>query len=759
MWRVPATVLLLVLGAGCGGGSSGGSVDAGPGCTTRKDCGGDRYCDVTSHVCVPFGVGAGTTFDDMCTRDVVPGVFFPEAQCEWLGPPVGDPFPMHKNILGTPMVATFGGGGLEFTRPSIVFISYNCDDGGNQSCIGVTAGCTGVIRVIDGRTCTQEASITTPAPIPATALALGDLDGDGSPEIVAAKVGGGVAAWKFVSAGNFQQVVSSAATFGAGTCNWTGPSIHDLDDDGQAEILLYGGVFDSAGTFLSSVPVDGLLGKGYIPVVADVDADGLPELVTGAGTFAWDRVGKRWTPETSFAAGAGNVAVADLGTFGASAAMDDRATLDGLAETVVVLDGHVRAYSTGGRLLMDVELPPGAAVASNIGGPPTIADLDGDRRAEIAVAGGHAYTAFDLDCVGTTPDPQFCPSMRGDRILWTQPSQDLSSNVTGSSVFDFEGDGVSEVVYGDECFTRVYDGRKGDVMYSRYRTSCTWFENPVIADVDGDFNAEILITSNSNCDVVCPAMDPIFDGVRCLDDSDCPRATRCAREAPADRLGRCRCQQAADCGGDGFTCADPIAGASAAGKVCRAAHPGGSTAFGLRVVSDQIDRWVNTRRIWNQHAYAVTNVEDSGRIPRTSAWMRNWQVAGLNNFRQNAPGNGAGAGVGLTPDLTVRSASARCVAGTAGTAEVTAEVCNRGTEPVGDGLAVAFYRGKSQVLACTALTQAVLRPGACETVHCVATAPMDGYTVVADDAGMTLGQNSECREDNNTLDVPGRSCP
>ena len=38
-------------------------------------------------------------------------------------------------------------------------------------------------------------------------------------------------------------------------------------------------------------------------------------------------------------------------------------------------------------------------------------------------------------------------------------------------------------VYGDECFTRVYDGVTGKVLYSRFRTSCTWYENPVVADV------------------------------------------------------------------------------------------------------------------------------------------------------------------------------------------------------------------------------------------------------------------------------------
>jgi hypothetical protein len=104
--------------------------------------------------------------------------------------------------------------------------------------------------------------------------------------------------------------------------------------------------------------------------------------------------------------------------------------------------------------------------------PPTIADFDGDGRVEFASAGATAYNVFDPDCRGT-PDPQFCPSLTTTGVAWSQPSQDLSSNVTGSSVFGFDGDGRAEIVYGDECFTRVYDGRTGTVYYSRYRTSCT----------------------------------------------------------------------------------------------------------------------------------------------------------------------------------------------------------------------------------------------------------------------------------------------
>src|SRR5690606_15544222 len=136
-----------------------------------------------------------------------------------------------------------------------------------------------------------------------------------------------------------------------------------------------------------------------------------------------------------------------------------------------------------------------------------------------------------LDC--TDAPVAECASGRTDGILWFQRSQDQSSNVTGSSVFDFEGDGRAEVVYGDECFLRVYDGRSGDVIFSQSRSSCTWYENPVIADLDGDFNAEIVIGNNFNCGsassgISCAGFglgprqtDPLFAGLRCAEASDC----------------------------------------------------------------------------------------------------------------------------------------------------------------------------------------------------------------------------------------------
>ena len=92
-------------------------------------------------------------------------------------------------------------------------------------------------------------------------------------------------------------------------------------------------------------------------------------------------------------------------------------------------------------------------------------DFDGDGRAEVSCSGSDSIAVFDPDCQGT-PDAAFCESLAVNGVLWWQPSQDHSSNITGSSLFDFEGDGSVEVVCADEVFTRVYSGRTGEVLLS-----------------------------------------------------------------------------------------------------------------------------------------------------------------------------------------------------------------------------------------------------------------------------------------------------
>ena len=94
-------------------------------------------------------------------------------------------------------------------------------------------------------------------------------------------------------------------------------------------------------------------------------------------------------------------------------------------------------------------------------------------------------------------------------MRWSSATKDLSSNATGSSVFDFQGDGAAEVVYADECYLRVYDGRDGTVQLETPNTTGTIHEYPLVVDVDGDNNSEILVVANqANAGSDCPGVTP-----------------------------------------------------------------------------------------------------------------------------------------------------------------------------------------------------------------------------------------------------------
>ena len=56
------------------------------------------------------------------------------------------------------------------------------------------------------------------------------------------------------------------------------------------------------------------------------------------------------------------------------------------------------------------------------------------------------------------------------------------------------------------------------------------------------------------------------------------------------------------------------------------------TAPTVQVIRDIEDRWIQARRIWNQHTYHVTNVREDGKIPQFE--KPSWQS--LNTFRTNS---------------------------------------------------------------------------------------------------------------------------
>lgn len=714
-------------------------------CTVDSDCPGDSYC--LNNRCAPYS--ADHPNNPTCERLVPAGLLSPQIFCEWQKPLATDPYPNHKQVLSTPLVMdfNFAGRGSEFvtTRPSILVNTYSGTDG---SC-GLYSGNYGILRVLDGRSCNQQYVIATPIN-GATTPAIGDLNGDSSADIVAYSATGGLVAFGFDRAQNkFVTLWTSKTGAGtdsnpfAGLCEWTGPAIHDLDDDGRPEIIAEGFVYSASGVLIDSSVNLRTTGQdtGQFSVVSDIDKDGIPNLVSPTAIYSWDKANSKWKKDRDLPLPPGlsqaraYVAVADFGV--PNGTTIDRNISDGIAEIAIIMSGRAWIVSKDGAIVFGPLSLPG----STGGGPPTIGDFDNDGRAEFAAAGSSSYTVFDPDCVAGA-EAKFCPSGRTDRLLWSNLSQDVSSNITGSSLFDFEGDGTAEAVYADECFARIYSGKTGEILFSQAHSSCTWNEYPVVADVVGNFRSKLIVPSNENCGVACPAVDPIFKGLRCTASTDCPNGIGCDQ-------GYCRCTADTQCNtasvGGGFVCKPPIAGVPGTGNTCQAAFTGKRT--GIRVFGDVADRWVASRPLWNQHTYSITNTDDKGGIPRTSQWQRNWDVPGNNNFRMNVQGKLSSSAAG---DVTAPNNKGTAVC-QGSTVQLSTSICNRGTAPVVDGTPISFY--ENGILLCTALTAEALAPGLCSTVSCSAPLSQSGshtVQIIADDNGMGTGQTSECNETNNT---------
>ncbi|MCA9694090.1 MAG: VCBS repeat-containing protein, partial [Myxococcales bacterium] len=481
-------------------------------------------------------------------------------------------------------------------------------------------------------------------------------------------------------------------------------------------------------------PGDKLCSGGYTApsVIADVDVDDQLELVHGGSIWTWNAIADDMVLEPYWM---GNftgafTAVADFGDF--PGLMGDG---PGRAEVVAMSPGSVRVHTIGGDLLFGPAALPGGGDGGNI----TIADFDGDGAPEFGVVGSTRYVVYDPAC----GDPMFegeCGTMTDNGILWQAVIDENSCAIMGSTVFDFEGDGAAEVVYADECYIRVYEGKTGGVVWSHPRSSATWYDAPIVVDSDGDGRAELISPFSPYGNGGCPAIDPSFEGLRCTEQFACPGDALTCDE------GLCRCVEDVDCGDPDMVCTAALPQSPGVGNVCR---PKFSVRTGLRVYSDV--NWVGSRTIWNQHAYSVTNVNTDGTIPKGSEVERNWQVEGLNNFRQNVQDE---LGIVSGPDLTVEAIGFNqdCSADNP-LLSIQAEVCNRGEVVVDPPIEVNFYDGDPEMggaLLCTAETTIPLVPGDCEIVACLyPNPPLDEpieIHVRVDEKGVV----TECLEGNNS---------
>lgn len=424
----------------------------------------------------------------------------------------------------------------------------------------------GVIRILNGTTGQELLTIndthSNGNPVyfnGGSSLAVGDIDNDGKIEIIAALASNTqVAAYQIdVNASgqlvwarewaNFSVTIALTPHNFATSDPSATPALADLNHDGKSEIIIGRTVLRHDGTEYWK----GTKGNGQnMSIVANIDLTGDPEVIAGntiypsmvtAGSFLYQN--------TSLPDGFTGVANFEPDTAQPEIALVGSNKLYILNNQMGVLAGPYNFANTPD---------------FDYGGPPTIANVDADNYLEIGVATTNYYYLLeyrhDTNQIVLQWITENDTADDSDKNVY-----DTSSN-TGSAIFDFNGDGFAEIVYGDEDQLFIFDARpaatdiNGDtflndanVLWSFGRPSFTRTEMPIVADIDGDDHAELLVVGS-----------PYVHGESNTGD------------------------------------------------------PTGILAF---QASD--NSWAPARSTWNQHSYHITNIADNGTIPtrESHSWL------------------------------------------------------------------------------------------------------------------------------------------
>ncbi|MFO0578295.1 MAG: FG-GAP-like repeat-containing protein [Polyangia bacterium] len=518
-------------------------------------------------------------------------------------------------------------------------------------------------------------------------VAVADLDADGAPEVVAVDSAGRV----FVLDKNGNLLARSPTPtqeqnpYGQG--NWSAPAIADLDGTAPPEIIAGAQVVRYVKT--PSPHIDVLWTKpnrtafwGSLPIAADLDGDGKQEVISSDKIYDGITGADKTPPALSQ-----KPFYAQVGDFNGDKKPDLVLVQSERGSQIVSVYDYANKATIFG---------PYRVAEGGWGGPAVVADFDGDKVPDFGLASASSYYTYAMKCA-RTPKPADCKGT-DPGVLWSKRTQDASSGGTGSSVFDFNGDGTAEVVYRDECFLRVYNGRDGKTLFAHNITSNTCLELPVIADVNNDGHADIVVTS--------------------------------------DDLGACSARSS-----------DPDTGA-----------PWTGLTTGLFVLRDPMNRWMPSRPLWNQHAYHITNINDD--LTVTSPEPDNW--LSYNNYRQNVQGGPMGSGnlpdptsrQGPALDTTDCSKLWRlhgevCNRGAGPTAVPLSSTFYDGHPEMG-GKAV-----------CTATLSKPVAPGTCAALSCDWNSPPAGardiYLRVGDD-GRGGRAGGQCKTSNDLSVRRGISC-
>lgn len=468
--------------------------------------------------------------------------------------------------------------------------------------------------------------------------AVGDIDGDGKPEIIIAGFFRNPL-YAFNNDGTLKWTLDNRNALDTEAPNVT---LADLDADGKSEIIFGRSVVNFDGTIRwtrQQLPnYEGAFAGGQ--QVVDLDLDGTPEIIAGASAldlngnnvWSWRTLfsGGNWTATGTLDQGAttvsftSNFSLADAYT--AVANLDD----DPNPEIIAISDDRTGVSASTVSDTMWIFEHDGRLKAGPIGlfqqtpnqlvfdlGAPAVADFDGDGLPDIAVPIKRRPVVADSP---SNPPQAMVSVYRPDgSLMWRRDlitSDQPANGIYPISAFSFDG-GCTELVFMDTQRLHILNGCDGTTLFEMAVNRAqdgdpTRF--PTIADVDNDGGADIVV---------------------------------------------------------------PTSASSIASAPSRA---------GVLVLSDTKDNWLNSRRIWNQWMYHVTNIGEDAGIPQVAA--NNWQ--GLNT--QRAQTSIDGQDPFAAPDLTVSKVTIdtqNCPAGLG----ITARIGNGGSLHAPAGVNVNFYGG------------------------------------------------------------------
>ncbi|MCA1839216.1 MAG: VCBS repeat-containing protein [Actinobacteria bacterium] len=354
--------------------------------------------------------------------------------------------------------------------------------------------------------------------------AVGDVDGDGKPEVIAGSDNGWVYVWHRdgTPAANWPQFTGfngdypSRCATNACTGVWAGPTIADLDGDGTSEIIVGSfshkiWVFRGDGSVMYGWPRDVWDGVASSAAVADLDGDGASDIVIGSdlesdcancppyGTLrrgglvhAFRLDGTEipgWPVQTDSFQWSSPV-IADLDKDGSPEVISGGGFFPSDSTSGTETRGHhVYVWDASGHLKWrhDTE---GVVIGSV-----AVADMNGDGYPEVAV-GTAGYSRPD----GSVVNGQLSLLMYNGFRMWStfgitpSASNGSGSYMGGPVLADVTGDGKPEVVASDADFHVKAYSINADLVMDK-GTNYSMVNSPAVGDLDGDGKNEVVAAS------------------------------------------------------------------------------------------------------------------------------------------------------------------------------------------------------------------------------------------------------------------------